>query len=370
MFQPMYGLTREERIRTSLSLGLGSGAHPYTDFAVLELTTRVPPSVASPARVRINSKVEIGEEVFVVGHPTALPRKYAESTVNFVGPILPGGDYYWAAPLDTFGGNSGSGVFSKATGELVGIHVRGAQDFIEGKGCKSIYVCPDQGPSDHPLSNPSLVEEILPLQGYEFLDAARNTFEHCGGEWQEGSTVLGAFLVGINGCQSNADCKNRGVCREQQCECPVRFFGADCSQAKSRALCNGIGENTGYLHCNCPVGASLPVCQYCDGDCYLPSDFCGASDSPAMLQLFQCPGAPIISSEAPSTSTEATTVNSAAPTIAFRGNSVLFPETSDAPAAGVETSSSAADASPVQGFRTTVFKTLFAAALSAMVYIY
>ena len=65
-------------------------------------------------------KVETTETVVVIGHPTGLPRKYTTSQPNFVSPSFAVG-YFWTSPLDTFGGNSGSGVFSLVTGEMVGI---------------------------------------------------------------------------------------------------------------------------------------------------------------------------------------------------------------------------------------------------------
>jgi V8-like Glu-specific endopeptidase len=252
----------------------------FLDFAVVELDRPVPPETATPVAVRTKSRVKMSDEVFVVGHPDGLPRKYTASSVNFVGPYVPSGGYSFAANLDTFAGNSGSGVFDMATGELVGILTQGTQDFEEEELCKSTNICPDKGPNGNSLNDAAFVERTSALDDDdEFLDAIDEYGEACPGEWAEGSTLLSAALVEIRGCTSDDDCRYGGMCAGEQCECPNGYFGADCSQAKSRALCNGVGENTGYLLCTCPPGTAPPLCQVCSAEESLLEDGCYDEDS-------------------------------------------------------------------------------------------
>jgi hypothetical protein len=82
------------------------------------------------------------DPIFVVGHPSGLPTKvgggaHVRSTT----------DAYFVSNLDTYGGNSGSAVFNAVTLEVVGILVRGDQDFgwNSTKGCTESVFCPDEG---------------------------------------------------------------------------------------------------------------------------------------------------------------------------------------------------------------------------------
>lgn len=91
-------------------------------------------------------------------------RKYSEAEVGFVGSLEERGNYKWAAPFSTFGGNSGSGVFMADTGKMVGIHVTGGKDFSDDNErtnrCHSIKYCPARSTFDHPLSNQTFADEF------------------------------------------------------------------------------------------------------------------------------------------------------------------------------------------------------------------
>lgn len=64
------------------------------------------------------------ESIYVIGHPAGLPKK-AAGNAN-VRRIANG---FFQANTDTYGGNSGSAVFSLQTHEVLGILVRGENDF-------------------------------------------------------------------------------------------------------------------------------------------------------------------------------------------------------------------------------------------------
>ena len=52
---------------------------------------------------------------------------------------------YFVANTDTFGGNSGSGVFDLSTLQQVGILVRGETDYVASGSCNIVNHCPSDG---------------------------------------------------------------------------------------------------------------------------------------------------------------------------------------------------------------------------------
>lgn len=107
------------------------------DFAVIELDRPVQGYPVLPlAEKRAANK---GDEVYVIGHPMGLPAKYAD---GFVRKAVNGSPYF-TTNLDTYAGNSGSAVFRKSDGKVVGILVRGATDFVDQGSCKVSRVCRD-----------------------------------------------------------------------------------------------------------------------------------------------------------------------------------------------------------------------------------
>jgi V8-like Glu-specific endopeptidase len=67
---------------------------------------------------------QVGDPLFVVGHPSGIPTKIAGGAE--VRSVQQG---FFQANLDTYGGNSGSAVFNANTLEVVGVLVRGERDF-------------------------------------------------------------------------------------------------------------------------------------------------------------------------------------------------------------------------------------------------
>jgi hypothetical protein len=108
------------------------------DFSLIRLER--PVSDRRPIEIREDSpEPEKNEELFMVGHPLGLPRKltdqgrvWGKSRNNFV------------SDLDAFGGNSGSPIFRAKDGQLMGILIEGAEDFIsseESNGCRRPKRC-------------------------------------------------------------------------------------------------------------------------------------------------------------------------------------------------------------------------------------
>lgn len=96
------------------------------DLAIVTLnrpvTTRTPVALANRDR---SNPLPIGSPLVMIGHPTGLPSKVAAGAK--VCQNNDKGFYY--ANTDSFGGNSGSGIFDPTTGLLEGILVTGAEDY-------------------------------------------------------------------------------------------------------------------------------------------------------------------------------------------------------------------------------------------------
>lgn len=101
------------------------------DWALIQLDRKV--KDRAPLKFRTSGKIAEGDELVVIGHPTGLPTKIADgATVKSLS------GKFFSANLDTYGGNSGSAVFNATTGEVEGILVRGARDYVydSTKGCQ------------------------------------------------------------------------------------------------------------------------------------------------------------------------------------------------------------------------------------------
>ena len=110
-----------------------------TDWALIRLDR--PVVGRKPVRVRAAGKVKANEPVFVIGHPNGLPQKLAG------GARVRGNSKasFFVANLDTYGGNSGSPVFSDKSYELEGLLVRGQTDFVSTGTCNVSLTYPTTG---------------------------------------------------------------------------------------------------------------------------------------------------------------------------------------------------------------------------------
>jgi V8-like Glu-specific endopeptidase len=101
------------------------------DYALIKLDRKVKGIKA--LSFRKEGRVEKNEKLVVIGHPTGLPTKIAD------GAWVRGlSNKFFSANLDTYGGNSGSAVFNVETGDVEGILVRGARDYVydSAQGCR------------------------------------------------------------------------------------------------------------------------------------------------------------------------------------------------------------------------------------------
>jgi hypothetical protein len=113
------------------------------DWALVRLSKPVPPDIAQPVSSWDTAPVELNQKVFVIGFPSGIPLKYAPGA--FVRENSE--QSYFVATLDTFGGNSGSGVYDEASNKLIGVLVRGDTDYVrdQSKSCNRVHLCPTTG---------------------------------------------------------------------------------------------------------------------------------------------------------------------------------------------------------------------------------
>jgi V8-like Glu-specific endopeptidase len=123
------------------------------DYAIVRLDRAVP--VPSLALESVDTAR--GQGVFVVGYPSGLPQKIAgNATVR----TTEATDYF-VANLDTFGGNSGSPVFSNSN-KVIGILVRGETDYRLEDDCQRAVVCPTTGCRGEHVVKLSRFRDVLP----------------------------------------------------------------------------------------------------------------------------------------------------------------------------------------------------------------
>jgi V8-like Glu-specific endopeptidase len=128
------------------------------DYAVIRLDREV--KGRTPLKFRKESKISIGEDIFVIGHPTGLPTKFADGAQ-----VRSQTSAYFVANLDTYGGNSGSAVFNERTHEVEGILVRGEADYVwdYSNNCRKSNICDDNGCRGEDVTNITAVESIQKL---------------------------------------------------------------------------------------------------------------------------------------------------------------------------------------------------------------
>lgn len=91
------------------------------DYALVQLDR---PVVGRTPLVLSRTPAKEGDALVLIGHPSGLPTKIAGGAS-----VRKNEEGYFVANTDSYGGNSGSAVFNAQTLEIVGILVRGEEDF-------------------------------------------------------------------------------------------------------------------------------------------------------------------------------------------------------------------------------------------------
>ncbi|MGD9018575.1 MAG: serine protease [Desulfobacterales bacterium] len=108
--------------------------------------------------IRRSGKIGDAQSVFVMGHPSGLPLKYAPGAT-----VRDNADAnFFIANLDTYGGNSGSPVFNTDDGTVEGILVRGDTDFVRVGNCYVSNVCPTTGCRGEDVTRTNVFADLVP----------------------------------------------------------------------------------------------------------------------------------------------------------------------------------------------------------------
>ncbi len=111
------------------------------DFAVVRLDRSATPRF-TPVKLRPDSSQLLGSTLTVLGFPSGVPLKIAGN--GRVMSVRPEGDLF-SATVDTFAGNSGSGIFDSKTLEQVGVLLGGEPDYEREGTCSVVSRCSDTG---------------------------------------------------------------------------------------------------------------------------------------------------------------------------------------------------------------------------------
>lgn len=111
------------------------------DFAVVRLDRSATPRFA-PVKLRPDPAQLLGASLTVFGFPSGMPLKVAGNGV--VTDVRAEGDFF-SATVDTFAGNSGSGIFDSKTLEQVGVLLGGEPDYESNGACSVVSRCSSAG---------------------------------------------------------------------------------------------------------------------------------------------------------------------------------------------------------------------------------
>lgn len=116
-------------------------AQGVSDFALLRLNRSAAPRfVPAPVR-RSTAALLTGQRVGVIGSGSGVPFK-----IDTGGSVRdPGNGSSFEATTDTFGGNSGSGVYELDGYTVAGILVQGDTDYVANGSCNVVNVCRESG---------------------------------------------------------------------------------------------------------------------------------------------------------------------------------------------------------------------------------
>jgi V8-like Glu-specific endopeptidase len=111
------------------------------DFAVVRLDRSATPRF-QPVKLRPDPDQLLGSSLTVLGFPSGMPLKIAGN--GRVTSVRSEGDFF-SATVDTFAGNSGSGIFDSKTLEQVGVLLGGEPDYERNGSCSVVSRCSDAG---------------------------------------------------------------------------------------------------------------------------------------------------------------------------------------------------------------------------------
>ncbi len=199
------------------------------DWAIFQIDRDATPTHVPAPVIDARGGLSVGTSVNMLGFPSGLPLK-----VDLGGAVRdpdPTGDLdFFFATTDSFGGNSGSGVFNDQQ-EVIGILTFGEQDYLfTDQGCRIVNVLSENGPEDGEgvMYAANAIDELCNDLGFpsDRLCGGAATCQSCGpgqpcgaaGEvcvlYPSGAGVCSPQCIDDLDCPVGASCDDaNGVCR-------------------------------------------------------------------------------------------------------------------------------------------------------------
>ncbi len=126
-----------------------------TDYALIRLDRPVKGRRPLPLQ---NQPAHTGDVIYSIGYPSGLPAKVMDQAT-----VRSSHSEYFMANLDVFVGNSGSAVFNAKTNEVIGVLVRGEEDFIydRSRRCNITNHCEDDSCNGEEITHISFIIKAL-----------------------------------------------------------------------------------------------------------------------------------------------------------------------------------------------------------------
>ena len=169
----------------------------HRDYALVELDRKVkdiePLNISAASA---SSSSPLGLEILTIGHPAGLPLKITDG-----GKIQSAaGALSFFSDLDIFGGSSGSPVLDAKTGSVLGIIVRGGQDyeFDEKLKCNHVVRCEKQDCQRPGQSAAYMLSDVPFFRGapaFEIVEREISTIKYDLGLLGVGATVIRRHLT-------------------------------------------------------------------------------------------------------------------------------------------------------------------------------
>ena len=219
------------------------------DYAIIRLDRPATPRFRPAPVLRSDTPVSAEESITIIGFGSGLPAK-----IDTGGRVLRTRNTldYFTGTTDSFGGNSGSGIFNEDE-QVVGILVRGDSDYYRDGACQRATTFSDSGANGgEGISYAELAIRDLCDSGYPSVRLC-NTEVECGnGLCETGETTATCATDCPDPC-GNGTCETgeRDSCPEDCADQPAVPDAWECDAAFYNA-------NDG---CDCACGALDPDCE-------------------------------------------------------------------------------------------------------------